>query len=805
MRAYLLTATATMALLGAMPARAQDATWLLNPGSGNFNSAANWTPATVPTGTAFFDQSNTTALTISTPTTVGGFTFNAAASAYSFGFAASSTLIFTGAGINNASSSAPSFLLNTIARLSFTNSSTAGNAAITNTGAFSPNTTFFNSSTAGNANITNTNTGFTAFNDTSTAGRAIITSANGGFVSFLNASTAGNATITANPGGFAFFNNNSTAGSATIVDNGSVSFFQASSAGSANITNNSGLAFNDTSTAESATINTNGSAAFNNSSTAGNATIINNGGLRFFDASSAGSATITNNVAIVFNTSSSAGSANITNNGSLQFANTSTAGNATIRTTSGALTQFITNASGGQARFITDAGGTFDISNTVVPVTVGSIEGAGSYLLGASQLITGLNNLSTTVSGVISGAGGSLVKTGTGTLILSGVNTYTGGTTISAGTLQLGNGGTSGSIVGDVTNNAALAFNRSDTVTFPGVISGTGSVSQIGTGTTILTGASTYSGPTNVNAGALIVNGSIASSSLTTVNSRSALIGSGIVGSTVINSGGFLVPGPVGTPGAMTVAGNLAFQPGAFYIVQVNPAIAAFTNVTGTATLAGTVGAVFLPGSYMEHTYPILGAAGGLTSTFNALATFGLPVNFQTSLSYTGTTAFLNLRAQLVPEPPSPGPPAPPPTPPPPTPIPPVPGLPPLPPENPPAQTPPTPNFTVNQFNVGHAIDNFFNNGGALPPAFVSLFNLTRSNLTNALDQLSGEAATGAQKVAFQLTDQFLNLMLDPFVDGRSGIGGVDHPALGFAPERETGIVPLDVEIGEAALLALSR
>ena len=98
---------------------------------------------------------------------------------------------------------------------------------------------------------------------------------------------------------------------------------------------------------------------------------------------------------------------------------------------------------------------------------------------------------------------------------------------------------------------------------------------------------------------------------------------------------------------------------------------------------------------------------------------------------------------------------------------------------------PPLPTFTVNELNVGHAIDNFFNNGGALPPAFVPLFGLTGSNLTYALDQLSGEAATGAQKVAFQLTDQFLNLMLDPFVDGRSGVGGADHPALGFAPERD--------------------
>jgi outer membrane autotransporter protein len=112
---------------------------------------------------------------------------------------------------------------------------------------------------------------------------------------------------------------------------------------------------------------------------------------------------------------------------------------------------------------------------------------------------------------------------------------------------------------------------------------------------------------------------------------------------------------------------------------------------------------------------------------------------------------------------------------------------------------PPVRTFTVNQLNVGHAIDNFFNNGGALPPAFLPLFGLTGNNLTSALDQLSGEPATGAQKVAFQLTDQFFNLMLDPFVDGRGGIGGADHPALGFAPERET--LPPDIVHAYAAVL----
>jgi outer membrane autotransporter protein len=175
----------------------------------------------------------------------------------------------------------------------------------------------------------------------------------------------------------------------------------------------------------------------------------------------------------------------------------------------------------------------------------------------------------------------------------------------------------------------------------------------------------------------------------------------------------------------------------------------------------------------------------------------GLPTGFGTSLSYTSNNVLLGLRAQLVPEPPTQAIPGQPP-------IlggQPIPGLPfPLPDQQP---APPLPPFTVNELNVGRAIDNFFNNGGALPPAFVSLYGLTGSNLTTALDQLSGEAATGAQKVGFQLTDQFLNLMLDPFVDGRSGVSGTDHPPLGYAPERAN--LPPDIAHAYAAALKVPR
>ena len=156
----------------------------------------------------------------------------------------------------------------------------------------------------------------------------------------------------------------------------------------------------------------------------------------------------------------------------------------------------------------------------------------------------------------------------------------------------------------------------------------------------------------------------------------------------------------------------------AFYVVQVNPTTASITNVSGTASLAGAVEAFFAPGTYgLVRSYTILTAAGGVTGTFDALATTGLPPDFGVRLNYTGNTAVLNLLAQLVPEPTPPTPPG--------GAIPPVPGLPPLPPQS----SAPLPPFTVNQLNVGHAIDNFFNNGGVLPPPFISLFGLTSSNL----------------------------------------------------------------------------
>ncbi|QYD67994.1 autotransporter outer membrane beta-barrel domain-containing protein [Paraburkholderia edwinii] len=192
-------------------------------------------------------------------------------------------------------------------------------------------------------------------------------------------------------------------------------------------------------------------------------------------------------------------------------------------------------------------------------------------------------------------------KTGTSTWALTGTGTAATPWFIQQGTLQIGNGGTSGSVLGAITDNATLAFNRSDAFTFGNLVSGTGSVNQVGTGITVLTAANTYSGGTNVLAGTLAVgdaahaNATIGSG-LTTVAAGATLGGYGTVSGSVNNSGTIaaanaLSPFASGNTGAFSIGGNLN-NAGIVNLAAASGRIGNVLNVAGNYT--GTNGQVVL-------------------------------------------------------------------------------------------------------------------------------------------------------------------------------------------------------------------
>lgn len=165
----------------------------------------------------------------------------------------------------------------------------------------------------------------------------------------------------------------------------------------------------------------------------------------------------------------------------------------------------------------TGAPGTVNVDSSLGQVAVSGMQFAtsGYRIQGDSIALTPGTNAIRVGDGTGAGTGttatiassligaGRLDKVDLGTLVLAGTNSYSGGTQISDGTLQLGEGGTTGSLVGDITNNATLALNRSDANTLAGAISGSGAVTQIGSGNTTLAAVNTYAGGTTITAGTL--------------------------------------------------------------------------------------------------------------------------------------------------------------------------------------------------------------------------------------------------------------------------------------------------------------
>ncbi|MDU0338827.1 beta strand repeat-containing protein [Bosea rubneri] len=279
---------------------------------------------------------------------------------------------------------------------------------------------------------------------------------------------------------------------------------------------------------------------------------------------------------------------------------------------------------------------------------------------------------SVTFPGLISGTG-QLNQIGTGVTILTADNTYSGGTTIAAGTLQLGNGGTSGAILGNVTNNGTLSFNRSDTVTFAGAISGTGIVNQNGSGTMIfISAANTYSGATNVNSGVLSAGNvntlspnsavSVASTGVLALNGNSQTV-AGVTNAGLINMGTGTPPGTTlttpnygGLGGTLAINTYLAGDGAASDRLVVNGGTASGSSFLRVANAGG-------PGALTTgNGIVVVNAINGATTTFGAFALAGPVVAgpyeytlFRSSRDASSPQSWY-LRSDLIPIPVPPGP-----------------------------------------------------------------------------------------------------------------------------------------------------
>ena len=280
----------------------------------------------------------------------------------------------------------------------------------------------------------------------------------------------------------------------------------------------------------------------------------------------------------------------------------------------------------------------------------------------SSKTLTVNGNGGLVLEGGIAGSnatGTSLVKSGNGTLALGGASTYNGTTTISAGTLQIGNGATSGSLstASGITNNATLAFNRTDTVTqgtdFASAIGGSGSLIQAGSGNLVLSGVNTYTGNTTVSSGTLEISNASAlggTGNGTTVSSGATLALSG--GITVTGENLTISGSGVGGAGALrSLSGNNTWNTTGVTITLA--ADATIGSDADTLTLERASGS-FITGA--NHTLTLVGAGNFTIKNNLALGTGGLTLNgtglvtlgVNGSSSYTGATTINSGTLQIA-------------------------------------------------------------------------------------------------------------------------------------------------------------
>ena len=456
---------------------AGSATWSLNATTGDWNTATNWTPPTVPNATidtATFDASNTTSVLTSAHVDLASLVFTAGAPSYTIATDPPRTLTFWDEGVRNDSGVQQTFT----GGFSFNGDSSAGDDVTYDGGSIS----FHGNASAGGASFRRAGIDFfdTAsadhgvftdggidFHNNSTAANGTFTlgqGSGGGRITFFDTPSAGNATFTISSNGIAFDMFGGTLSNATVTVNGPSDLFSdavlriqfSATADHATLVANGGVAAGG--------LNTKGVITFGFGATAAEATLVVNpttvagasGGNLGFGSANAGDSNITVNGAAVTGD---------TAEGVLTFAGgqATTAANATIVATGGSnggkggLVQFLPNAKGGTCRLELLGNSQLDMAaDRHDDLTIGSLEGEGTVTLGGHALIIGSNNLSTIFSGLIQDgiAPGAITKIGTGTLTLGAANSYIGGTTISSGILFVSNLNGSGTGTGAVSVNA---------------------------------------------------------------------------------------------------------------------------------------------------------------------------------------------------------------------------------------------------------------------------------------------------------------------------------------------------------------
>jgi autotransporter-associated beta strand protein len=369
---------------------------------------------------------------------------------------------------------------------------TINNRGYRNVGDAAGRTLFYDDATAHNATLRTFNGysdhGRIEFRDHSTASRArifldsdpLVTASRGGYLQFYGDSTAAHARITLRTGnvgfgGLQFFDRAAAADARIFAEDngGGIVFWGNSTAGDParedtperalfELGRGNVVSFYDNSSADDArfVLQDRSQIFFQMNSSAGEATIDLRGGSTY---TASGGATVT------FNSNSTAHLATITADGAtaplaspaaISFMNGARAGHSILTANGGsgggrgAVVTFTSAAKGDTARLIANDGGTFDFAQNAYggATSVGSIEGAGTFYLRGNELVAGTRNIDTEVTGRIvdtlvypTYTGGRLRKVGTGTLTLSGANTYSGMTTVSAGMLRI-----NGSVAGDV-------------------------------------------------------------------------------------------------------------------------------------------------------------------------------------------------------------------------------------------------------------------------------------------------------------------------------------------------------------------